>query len=323
MEFRHVPVLLQETVQALAIKENGIYVDGTVGGAGHSYEIASRLGSGARRIGIDQDAAAIEAAKERLAPFGSRAVVVRGNYVEMPRILKELHIDKVDGILLDIGVSSYQLDEAERGFSYKQDAPLDMRMDQRAELTAADVVNDYSEAELKRVLGEYGEERYAGSIARRIVRERADHRIDSTQELAEIVKRSVPEKYRNGRRHPARKTFQAIRIEVNHELDVLSDSLDAMIDLLNDRGRLCVITFHSLEDRIVKNAFHTAENPCICPPDFPVCVCGRVPKGKVITRKPIVPGAEEMARNNRSTSSKLRVFERIYGLESPNRIRKR
>lgn len=323
MEFRHVPVLLQETIEALNIKENGIYVDGTVGGAGHSSEIAARLGSGGRLIGIDQDASAVEAARERLRPYGSKVEIVRGNYSEMPRILRKLGIEKADGILLDIGVSSYQLDTAERGFSYKQDAPLDMRMDQRAGLTAADVVNSYSEQELKRVLSEYGEERYAGSIAHNIVRERASHRIDSTLELAELVKRSVPERYRNGHRHPARKTFQAIRIEVNHELDVLSGSLDAMFDLLSNHGRLCVITFHSLEDRIVKRAFQTAENPCICPPDFPVCVCGRVPKGKVITRKPIVPGEKEMAENNRSTSSKLRVFERIYGLESPNRIRKK
>lgn len=310
MEFKHKSVLLDETIESLNIKPNGIYVDGTLGGGGHSYEIAKRLTDGGRLIGIDQDEDAIRAAKERLSEFADRVTIVRDNYCNMPKVLDELGVSKVDGILLDIGVSSYQLDEAERGFTYKQDAPLDMRMDQRQNKTAADVVNNYSENELFRIIRDYGEDKFAKNIAKHIVMARKEKPLETTAELSEIIKASIPMKFQAKGGHPAKKTFQAIRIEVNQELTVLKESLDTMIDHLNPGGRICVITFHSLEDRITKIKFRENENPCTCPPDFPVCVCGKVSKGKVITRKPIIPSEEEMTENKRSKSSKLRIFER-------------
>lgn len=312
MEFKHKSVLLDETIESLNIKPNGIYVDGTLGGGGHSYEIAKRLTDGGRLIGIDQDEDAIRAAKERLSEFADRVTLVRDNYCNMPKVLDELGISKVDGILLDIGVSSYQLDEAERGFTYKQDAPLDMRMDQRQEMTAKDIVNGYSEEDLYRIIRDYGEDKFAKNIAKHIVQARQIKPVETTFELDEIIKAAIPMKFRATGGHPAKKTFQAIRIELNRELEVLDESIDAMTDLLNDNGRLCIITFHSLEDRIVKTRFRKNENPCTCPPDFPVCVCGKKPKGKVITRKPIVPDEEELEENKRAKSSKLRVFERKY-----------
>jgi len=286
-------------------------VDGTLGGGGHASEVAARLGDGGRLIGIDQDADAIAAASERLAPFGDKITVVRSNYERIAQVLDELEIPQVDGIYLDLGVSSFQLDTAERGFTYREDdAPLDMRMDQRNALSAYEVVNDYSEENLSRILHEYGEERFARKIAHNICVSRQQAPIRTTGELIEIIKRSIPAKIRATGGHPAKRTFQAIRIEVNQELTVLSESLDGMIDLLNDGGRLCVITFHSLEDRIVKNIFRKNEHPCTCPPEFPVCVCGKKSKGTVVTRKPILPGEEEMETNPRSKSAKLRVFER-------------
>ena len=312
MEFKHKSVLLDETIESLNIKPNGIYVDGTLGGGGHSYEIAKRLTDGGRLIGIDQDEDAIRVAKERLSEFADRVTIVRDNYCNMPKVLDELGISKVDGILLDIGVSSYQLDEAERGFTYKQDAPLDMRMDQRQEMTAKDIVNGYSEEDLYRIIRDYGEDKFAKNIAKHIVQARQIKPVETTFELDEIIKAAIPMKFRATGGHPAKKTFQAIRIELNRELEVLDESIDAMTDLLNDNGRLCIITFHSLEDRIVKTRFRKNENPCTCPPDFPVCVCGKKPKGKVITRKPIVPDEEELEENKRAKSSKLRVFERKY-----------
>ena len=312
MEFKHKSVLLDETIESLNIKPNGIYVDGTLGGGGHSYEIAKRLTDGGRLIGIDQDEDAIRAAKERLSEFADRVTIVRDNYCNMPKVLDELGISKVDGILLDIGVSSYQLDEAERGFTYKQDAPLDMRMDQRQEMTAKDIVNGYSEEDLYRIIRDYGEDKFAKNIAKHIVQARQIKPVETTFELDEIIKAAIPMKFRATGGHPAKKTFQAIRIELNRELEVLDESIDAMTDLLNDNGRLCIITFHSLEDRIVKTRFRKNENPSTCPPDFPVCVCGKKPKGKVITRKPIVPDEEELEENKRAKSSKLRVFERKY-----------
>ncbi|EEC56874.1 16S rRNA (cytosine(1402)-N(4))-methyltransferase RsmH [[Bacteroides] pectinophilus] len=312
MEFKHKSVLLDETIESLNIKPNGIYVDGTLGGGGHSYEIAKRLTDGGRLIGIDQDEDAIRAAKERLSEFADRVTIVRDNYCNMPKVLDELGVSKVDGILLDIGVSSYQLDEAERGFTYKQDAPLDMRMDQRQEMTAKDIVNGYSEEDLYRIIRDYGEDKFAKNIAKHIVQARQIKPVETTFELDEIIKAAIPMKFRATGGHPAKKTFQAIRIELNRELEVLDESIDAMTDLLNDNGRLCIITFHSLEDRIVKTRFRKNENPCTCPPDFPVCVCGKKPKGKVITRKPIVPDEEELEENKRAKSSKLRVFERKY-----------
>ncbi|MDD6208446.1 MAG: 16S rRNA (cytosine(1402)-N(4))-methyltransferase RsmH [Clostridiales bacterium] len=310
MEFHHVSVLLDEVLDNLNIQENGIYVDGTLGGAGHSSEICKRLGTNGRLIGIDQDEAAIEAAGERLLPFKDKATIVRNNYCNMGEVLKELGITGVDGILLDLGVSSYQLDTAERGFSYQNDAPLDMRMDQRQEKTARDIINGYSEMELFHMIRDYGEDRFAKNIARHIVARRSKAPIETTGELAEIVKKAIPAKVRMTGGHPAKRTFQAVRIELNQELEVLRQSVNGMIDLLNENGRLCIITFHSLEDRIVKNQFRENENPCICPPDFPICTCGRKSKGKVITRKPILPSEEEMAENSRSKSAKLRVFEK-------------
>ena len=310
MEFKHVSVLLQETVDGLNVKPDGIYVDGTLGGGGHSYEVCTRLGVKGSIIGIDQDEAAIEAASIRLKDFGEKVTIVRSNYCDMRSRLHELGIDKVDGIMLDLGVSSYQLDTADRGFSYREDAPLDMRMDQRSEMTARDIVNDYSEMDLYRVIRDYGEDKFAKNIARHIVRERAKRPIETTGELTEVIRHAIPMKFQKKTGHPAKRTFQAIRIELNRELDVLRDSLDDMIDMLNPGGRLCIITFHSLEDRIVKSAFKKNENPCTCPSDFPVCVCGKVSKGRVITRKPILPSEEEMEVNSRSKSAKLRIFER-------------
>ena len=311
MKFEHTSVLLEEVLDNLAIRPDGIYVDGTLGGGGHSYHILERLTAGGRLIGIDQDTDAIAAASERLSEFGGAVTIVHDNYEHIGEVLRDLGIGKVDGILLDLGVSSYQLDDAERGFTYRtEDAPLDMRMDQRREFTAREVVNTYSEEELTRIIREFGEEKFAGRIARRITQEREKMPIETTGQLTQIVKDAIPARARATGRHPARRTFQAIRIEVNGELRVLRESLDDMIDLLNPGGRICIITFHSLEDRIVKDTFRRAENPCICPPEFPVCVCGRKPKGRVITRKPIIPSEEEMEQNPRSKSAKLRVFEK-------------
>ena len=311
MEFRHQSVLLAETIDSLHIRPDGIYADGTLGGGGHSEAILERLGEGGRLIGFDQDADAVQAAGERLSRFGDRIRIIRSNYRYMREELENLGISRVDGIVLDLGVSSYQLDHFERGFSYRGDAPLDMRMDQRQEKTAADVVNTYEEAELARILRDYGEERFAGRIARSIVQTREKAPIETTGQLVEIIRGAIPAKNRETGGHPAKRSFQAIRIEVNAELDVLRSSLDGMIDLLDDGGRICVITFHSLEDRIVKSIFQKNENPCTCPPSFPVCVCGKKSKGRVVTRKPILPGIEETEENSRSKSAKLRVFERI------------
>jgi len=309
MEFAHKSVLLDEVLEGLNIRPDGIYVDGTLGGAGHSREIASRLTEG-RLVGIDQDEAAISAATERLREFQDKVTIVRDNYANTPEILKKLGIGRVDGILLDLGVSSYQLDNEERGFSYRFDAPLDMRMDQRQDMTARDIVNDYSESRLYQIIRDYGEDRFARNIAKHIAKARETKAIETTGELVEIISGAIPMKVRKTGGHPAKRTFQAIRIELNSELKVLEESLETMVDTLGENGRFCVITFHSLEDRIVKNAFRTFENPCICPPDFPVCVCGRVSKGKVITRKPIIPKPEETETNPRAASAKLRIFER-------------
>ena len=310
MEFEHKSVLLDETINGLNIKPDGIYVDGTLGGGGHAYEVCTRLGTKGSIIGIDQDAAAIKAANARLKDFGEKVTIVRSNYCDMKSRLHELGIDKVDGIILDLGVSSYQLDTAERGFSYREDAPLDMRMDTRQKMTARDIVNDYSEMDLYRVIRDYGEDKFAKNIAKHIVAQRGKDPIETTGQLTEIIRGAIPMKYQKKSGHPAKRTFQAIRIELNRELEVLRDTLDDMIELLNPGGRLCIITFHSLEDRIVKSAFKKNENPCTCPPDFPVCVCGNVSKGSIVTRKPILPSKYEMEANSRSKSAKLRIFER-------------
>ena len=311
MAFEHKSVLLEETVDSLNIKPDGIYVDGTLGGGGHAFEVCSRLGEKGRLIGIDQDADAIRAASERLSVFGDRVTVVRNNYVNIAEVLASLRIEKVDGIYLDLGVSSYQLDTAERGFTYREeDAPLDMRMDQRGSETAADIVNTYSESDLYRIIRDYGEDRFAKNIAKHIVKRRQEKPFETAGELAETIRAAIPARVRATGGHPAKRTFQAIRIELNHELDVLENSIDRMIDFLNPGGRLSIITFHSLEDRIVKNRFRINENPCTCPPEFPVCMCGKKSKGRVITRKPIVPTEKELEENKRSKSSKLRVFER-------------
>ena len=308
--FEHKSVLLEETIESLNIKPDGIYVDGTLGGGGHAFHVCERLGENGRLIGIDQDEAAIEAAGKRLSPFKDKVTIVRSNYENIGSVLEGLGIEKVDGICLDLGVSSYQLDTPERGFTYREDVPLDMRMDQRQEKTAADIVNTYSESELYRMIRDYGEDKFAKNIAKHIVRAREAKPIETTGELTEIIKAAIPMKMRVTGGHPAKQTFQAIRIELNRELEVLNQSIDTMIELLKPGGRLCIITFHSLEDRIVKTKFRNNENPCICPPDFPVCVCGRTSRGRVVTRKPIVPTEEEIEENSRAKSSKLRVFER-------------
>lgn len=309
MEFHHISVLLNECIDNLNITPDGIYVDGTMGGGGHSLEIAKRLTTG-RLICIDQDPNAHEAAGKRLAEYKDRITFVRDNFGNIANILDSLGIEKIDGMLLDIGVSSHQLDEAERGFSYQQDAPLDMRMNPDRPFSAYDVVNGYDEDELDRVIFTYGEERWARRIAQFIVKEREAKPIETTGELVDIIKKAVPKGARKDGPHPAKRTFQAIRIEVNGELEVLQRAIDDVAARLAVGGRLCIITFHSLEDRLVKSAFKKAENPCTCPPEFPVCVCGKKPKGKVISRKPILPGEEELAENSRSKSAKLRVFEK-------------
>ncbi len=310
MEFHHVSVLLNETIDSLNIRPDGIYVDGTLGGGGHSLEIVKRLSEKGRLIGLDRDENAIQAASERLKGYKDKITFVRSNYDRFPEIMQELGLAGVDGIVLDLGVSSYQLDTSERGFSYREDAPLDMRMDQRQERTAADIVNGFSEKELINILRNYGEERFAPQIARRIVRQREEKPVRTTFELNEIIKESIPVKFRLTGGHPSKRTFQAIRIALNAELESLEKVLPEMIEYLNNRGRLSVITFHSLEDRIVKNIFKTAQDPCTCPPDFPICVCGNRPKGRVVTGKPVLPSEEEIEVNKRSKSAKLRVFER-------------
>ncbi len=310
MAFEHTSVLLDEVLSGLAIKPEGIYVDGTLGGGGHASHVLERLSGEGRLIGIDQDADAIEAATKRLAVFQDKVTIVRSNYAQFREVMDSLGMNKVDGILLDLGVSSYQLDTPERGFSYREDALLDMRMDRRQVVTAKTIVNEYSEFELYRVIREYGEDRFAKNIAKHIVRNRMDKPIETTMELAEIVKSAIPAKVRASGGHPAKRTFQAIRIELNHELEVLEDTIDTMIEYLNPGGRLCIITFHSLEDRIVKVKFHKSENPCTCPPDFPVCVCGRLSKGKHLTKKPVLPSEKELEENSRSKSAKLRIFQK-------------
>ena len=310
LHFAHKSVLLDETIEGLHVVPNGIYVDGTLGGGGHASEVCRRLTDG-HFYGIDQDEAAIRAAGERLKPYGDRVTILRDNYCNAVSRLRELGVTGADGMMLDLGVSSYQLDTVERGFSYRYDTDLDMRMDQRQTLTAKEILNTYSEMELFRIIRDYGEDPFAKNIAKHIVRARQDKMIETTGELNEIIKAAIPAKVRATGGHPSKRTFQAIRIECNHELDVLRESLDGMIDFLNDGGRLAIITFHSLEDRIVKSAFRKNENPCTCPTNFPVCVCGQVSKGRVLTRKPILPSEGELEENSRSKSAKLRIFERI------------
>ena len=312
MEFNHFSVLLDETIEGLKIKPEGTYVDGTLGGGGHSYQICQQLTTG-RLIGIDQDEDAIRAAGKRLEEFKDKTTIIRSNYSRMKEVLREAGIESVDGIILDLGVSSFQLDTLERGFSYRFNTKLDMRMDRRQSLTAMEIVNQYSERELYSIIREYGEDQFAKNIAKHMVRARGEKPIETTFELNEIIKAAIPAKMRKTGGHPSKKTFQAIRIECNHELEVLRDTLEDMIDLLKPGGRLCIITFHSLEDRLVKNAFKKAENPCTCPTHFPVCVCGNIPKGKVITRKPVLPSEKELGENSRSKSAKLRIFEREVG----------
>ncbi|MDE7046779.1 MAG: 16S rRNA (cytosine(1402)-N(4))-methyltransferase RsmH [Lachnospiraceae bacterium] len=310
MTFEHRSVLLDETIEGLKINPTGLYVDGTLGGGGHSLEIVKRLKEGGRLIGIDQDGVAIEAAGAKLSPFGDKVSIVRGNYRNTKELLAVMGITDIDGMVLDLGVSSYQLDTKERGFSYRFDTSLDMRMDTRQSLTARDIVNGYDEGELYRIIRDYGEDKFAKNIAKHIVLARQAKPIETTQELNEIIKAAIPAKFRAQGGHPSKRTFQAVRIECNRELEVLKESLEELIDLLKPQGRLCIITFHSLEDRIVKTAFRQAANPCICPPGFPVCVCGKVSKGKVITGKPILPAENEMEENPRSKSAKLRIFEK-------------
>ena len=311
MEFNHTSVLLNETIEELHIKPNGIYVDVTLGGGGHAYEVCKRLGEQGRFVGIDQDADAICAASKRLEEFKDKVTIVRSNYSNMKQVLNELGITKVDGIVLDLGVSSFQLDTPERGFTYRvEDAPLDMRMDDRQTLTAKEIVNTYSEMELFRIIRDYGEDRFAKNIAKHIVAEREKNPIETTGQLNAIIRGAIPKKVQVTGGHPSKRTYQALRIELNHELDVLQDNLDTMIDLLKNEGRICIITFHSLEDRIVKSIFKKNENPCTCPSNFPVCVCGNKSKGHVVSRKPILPSDEELEKNTRSKSAKLRVFEK-------------
>ncbi len=309
MTFNHKSVLLDEVIESLNIKADGYYVDGTLGGGGHALEVVKRLKTG-KLIGIDQDIDAINAATQRLIDYSKSVIIIRDNYVNIENILKKENIEKVDGIYIDLGVSSYQLDTAERGFTYRFDAPLDMRMDDRNELKASDIVNEYSESELFHIIRDYGEDRFAKNIAKHIVEYRNKKRIETTFELVDIIKASIPMKIQVTGGHPAKRTFQAIRIELNKELEVLTDSINVMIDLLKPGGRLSVITFHSLEDRIVKQAFKKAESPCVCPKKFPICVCGNKSKGRVITRKAILPGEEELEENSRAKSAKLRVFEK-------------
>ena len=310
MEFKHYSVLLEETIENLNIKPDGAYMDGTLGGAGHAFHVCEQLGEQGHFYGIDQDGDAIQAASKRLEPFGDKVTIIRSNYRDARERLKEIGVTHVDGIVLDLGVSSYQLDTIERGFSYKYDTRLDMRMDDRQTLSAMEIVNEYPEMELFRIIRDYGEDQFAKNIAKHIVKARAEAPIETTGQLNEVIKAAIPAKMRqNG--HPSKKTFQAIRIECNHELDVLKESLDGFIDMLNPGGRLCIITFHSLEDRIVKSAFKKAENPCVCPPGFPVCTCGQTSKGRVISKKPILPSDIELEENSRSKSAKLRVFERM------------
>lgn len=310
MEFKHYSVLLEETIENLNIKPDGVYMDGTLGGAGHAFHVCERLGEKGSFYGIDQDGDAIQAASKRLEPFGDKVTIIRSNYRHARERLKEIGVTHVDGIVLDLGVSSYQLDTIERGFSYKYDTRLDMRMDDRQTLSAMEIINEYPEMELFRIIRDYGEDQFAKNIAKHIVKARAEAPIETTGQLNEVIKAAIPAKMRqNG--HPSKKTFQAIRIECNHELDVLKESLDGFIDMLNPGGRLCIITFHSLEDRIVKSAFKKAENPCVCPPGFPVCTCGQTSKGRVISKKPILPSDTELEENSRSKSAKLRVFERV------------
>jgi len=308
VEFQHYSVLLEETIGELHINPDGIYVDGTLGGGGHSLQILKKL-TGGHLYGIDQDEAAICAAEKRLEPYKDKMTLIRDNYCNMKALLKEHGVTAVNGIVLDLGVSSHQFDTQERGFSYRYDAGLDMRMDRRSTLTARDIVNGYSERDLYRIIRDYGEDTFAKNIAKHIAREREKHAIETTFELNEIIKGAIPAKMRqNG--HPSKKTYQAIRIECNRELEVLREALDDLIELLSGGGRLCIITFHSLEDRIVKVKFREKENPCTCPPEFPVCVCGKIPAGKAVTRKPILPGDKEIEENSRSRSAKLRVFEK-------------
>lgn len=311
MEFRHTSVLLKETIEALNIMPGGVYLDGTLGGGGHAFEVCKKLNDNGRLYGIDQDADAIIAAGKRLEEFGKKAVIIRDNYCNAREVLREQGVDKVDGIVLDLGVSSYQLDTVERGFTYKYDTPLDMRMDQRQMLTARNIVNEYDEKMLYRVIRDYGEDQFAKNIAKHIVQARRNKPIETTFELNEVIRAAIPAKLRAAGGHPSKRTFQAIRIECNHELEVLRNTLGDLIHLLHPQGRLCIITFHSLEDRIVKSFFKEMENPCTCPPEFPVCICGKLPYGRVVTRKPVLPSQEELEVNSRSKSAKLRVFERI------------
>ncbi|MBD5451196.1 MAG: 16S rRNA (cytosine(1402)-N(4))-methyltransferase RsmH [Lachnospiraceae bacterium] len=311
MEFKHTSVLLNETIDALQIKPGGVYLDGTLGGGGHAYEVCKRLNGEGRFFGIDQDADAIDAAGKRLEEFGDKVTLIRNNYCNAKEALKAYGVDKVDGILLDLGVSSYQLDNVQRGFSYKYDTALDMRMDQRQKLTARDIVNNYDEMELYRIIRDYGEDQFAKNIAKHIVQTRQEKPIETTFELNEIIKAAIPAKMRAVGGHPSKRTFQAIRIECNQELEVLQNALEDMLGLLNPMGRLCIITFHSLEDRIVKNFYREMENPCKCPAEFPICVCGKIPYGKAVPRKAILPSEEELEQNTRAKSAKLRVFERI------------
>ena len=311
MEFKHKPVMLEECIEGLNIKPDGIYVDGTLGGGGHSYEICKRLSDKGRLIGIDQDGEALEAARERLKEFEDKITLVRSNYCEIDTILKDLGIEKVDGIVLDLGVSSYQLDNLERGFSYKSDAPLDMRMDQRQNKTAADVVNNYSENELFRIIRDYGEDKFAKNIAKHIVMARKEKPLETTEELSEIIKASIPMKFQAKGGHPAKRVFQAIRIEVNNELGILGNAIKGFVSSIKSGGRLAIITFHSLEDRIVKKTFQDLARGCTCPKEFPVCVCGKKPEIKIISRKPILPSEEELEHNSRSKSAKLRIAEKL------------
>ena len=312
MEFNHYSVLLEETIENLNVRPGGIYVDGTLGGGGHAYEVCKRLQEQGRFIGIDQDADAICAASERLKEYGDLVTIVRSNYCNMRQVLKEQGIEKVDGIVLDLGVSSFQLDTPERGFTYRsENAPLDMRMDDRQTLTAKDIVNEYSEMELFRIIRDYGEDKFAKNIAKHIVNARKKEPILTTGQLNEIIRAAIPMKMQVTGGHPSKRTYQAIRIELNRELEVLRDTLDEMIELLNEDGRICIITFHSLEDRMVKTMFKQEESPCTCPPEFPVCVCGKKPKVKIITKKPILPSETEQEENSRARSAKLRILERI------------